>query len=72
MKEKEIKRVVKGRYAQIAKQGQQSCCSSCGCGVTPLAQAEAIGYTKGDLESIPEEAAMGLGCGNPTALWLEN
>jgi len=68
MKEKEIKRVVKGRYAQIAKQGQQSCCSSCGCGITPLAQAEAIGYTKEDLESIPEEAAMGLGCGNPTAI----
>ena len=68
MKDKEIKRVVKGRYAQIAKQGQQSCCSSCGCGVTPLAQAEAIGYTKEDLESIPREAAMGLGCGNPTAI----
>jgi len=68
MKEKEIKRVVKRRYAQIAKQGQQSCCSSCGCGVTPLAQAEAIGYAKEDLESIPEEAAMGLGCGNPTAI----
>jgi len=59
---------VKGRYAQIAKQGQQSCCSSCPCGVTPLAQAEAIGYTKEDLESIPEGAAMGLGCGNPTAI----
>ena len=68
MKEKEIKQVVKGRYAQVAKQGQQSCCSRCGCGVNPLAQAEAIGYTKEDLESIPEEAAMGLGCGNPTAI----
>ncbi|MDY7019355.1 MAG: arsenite methyltransferase, partial [Chloroflexota bacterium] len=68
MKEKEIKQVVKGKYAQMAKQGQQNCCSSCECGVNPLAQAEAIGYTKEDLESIPEEAAMGLGCGNPTAI----
>ncbi len=33
-----------------------------------MAQAEAIGYTKEDLESIPEEAAMGLGCGNPTSI----
>ena len=68
MKEKEIKQVVKGKYAQITKQGQQSCCSSCRCGVTPLAQAETVGYTKEDLESIPGEAIMGLGCGNPVGM----
>lgn len=68
MKEKEIKKVVKGRYAQIAKQDQESCCPSCGCGASPLLQAKAIGYSTEDLEHIPEEAAMGLGCGNPTAI----
>ena len=68
MKEKEIKKVVKGRYARIAKQAQQSCCPSCGCGVSPLVQAEAIGYSREDLEHIPEETIMGLGCGNPTAI----
>jgi SAM-dependent methyltransferase len=68
MKEKEIKEVVKGRYAQIAKQGQESCCSSCGGGVSPLAQAEAVGYLRKDLADIPEETIMGLGCGNPIAL----
>ena len=67
MKEKEIKEVVKGRYAQIAKQDQQSCCPSCGCGVSLLSQAEVIGYSREDLEHIPEEAIMGLGCGSPTA-----
>jgi arsenite methyltransferase len=66
MKEKEIKEVVKGRYAQIAR--QKSCCPSCACEVSPLSQAEVIGYTKGDLEHVPEEAIMGLGCGNPTAI----
>jgi len=33
-----------------------------------LAQAETIGYSREDLGCIPEEAVMGLGCGNPAAL----
>jgi len=68
MKEKEIKEAVKGRYGQIAKQDQESCCSSCGCGVSPLVQAEALGYLRKDLADIPEETVVGLGCGNPTAI----
>ena len=68
MEEKKIKEVVKRRYAQIAKQDQQSCCPSCACEVSPLSQAEAIGYLREDLEHIPEEAVMGLGCSNPTAI----
>ena len=68
MKEKEIKEAVKGRYAQIAKQDQQSCCSSCACGINPLSLAEAVGYSREELERIPEETIMGLGCGNPTAI----
>ena len=68
MKKNEIKGVVKGRYSQIARQEQQSCCPSCACGVSSLSQAEAIGYLAADLEHVPEEAIMGLGCGNPTAI----
>jgi arsenite methyltransferase len=68
MEEKKIKKVVKGRYAQLAKQDQESCCSSCGGGVSPLVRAEAVGYLRKDLADIPEETIMGLGCGNPTAL----
>jgi len=68
MEEKKIKEVVKRRYAQIAKQDQQSCCPSCACEVNPLSQAEAIGYLREDLEYIPEEAVMGLGCSNPTTI----
>jgi len=33
-----------------------------------LSQAEAIGYAKSDLERIPKEAILGLGCGSPTAV----
>jgi SAM-dependent methyltransferase len=65
MEKKKIKEVVKGRYARIAK---QESCSSCGCGASPLVQAEAIGYSGEDLGHIPEETIMGLGCGNPTAI----
>ena len=68
MKEKEIKDVVKGRYAQLAKQDQKSCCPSCSHGASASLPVEAVGYSKEDLHHIPEEAVMGLGCGNPTAI----
>jgi len=68
MEKKKIKGVVKGRYAQIAKQTQQSCCSSCASGASSLLPAKAVGYSRGDLQHIPEESIMGLGCGNPTAI----
>jgi arsenite methyltransferase len=64
MRQKQIKKVVKGRYTQLAKQDHESC----SCGASSLLPAEAIGYLKEDLQHIPEEAIMGLGCGNPTAI----
>ena len=68
MKDNEIKKAVKGRYAQIAKQDQESCCPSCTRGASSLLQAKVTEYLREDLEHIPEEAIMGLGCGNPTAI----
>jgi arsenite methyltransferase len=67
MKEKEIKEAVKGRYSQIAKQERQSCCPSCSGGASSILQSRGIGYEREDLERVPEEAIMGLGCGNPAA-----
>jgi arsenite methyltransferase len=67
VKEKEIKEAVKGRYGQIAKQDQQSSCSSCSGGASSILQSRGIGYETDDLDRVPEEAIMGLGCGNPTA-----
>lgn len=68
MKEKEIKKAVKGRYSKIAT-GKESYCSCCS-GETDMTikQAEASGYKVEELKSIPDEAIFGLGCGNPTAL----
>jgi len=71
MEKEEIKKAVRERYGNIAKQGS-SCCGpaeSC-CGSTDSAQSisRSIGYSEEELQAVPEGANMGLGCGNPTAL----
>ena len=61
MKSKHIKQEVRESYGAIAKAGS-SCCGPaqlCSCG---------IGYSDKDISSVPEEANLGLGCGNPIAL----
>jgi arsenite methyltransferase len=63
----EIKKHVKKRYGRFAKE-ESSCCSSCGEGTDAVEQAKSIGYSEEEIASIPPEATMGLGCGNPTAL----
>lgn len=68
MENERIKDAVRARYSRAAEQGRQSCCSGCGCGVSPLAKTKAVGYSTEDLGCVPEEAVMGLGCGNPTAI----
>jgi SAM-dependent methyltransferase len=74
MKEEEIKKIVRERYASIAKKGS-SCCgpqptdSPCSC-QPPTAKAisKTIGYSDEEMGSVPEGANLGLGCGNPVAL----
>ncbi|NPV83530.1 MAG: arsenite methyltransferase [Candidatus Aminicenantes bacterium] len=72
MKEEEIKKTVRKRYAAAARSGE-SCCSQsffcCGSQQEPLSDsALAVGYSEDELQAIPAEANLGLGCGNPTAL----
>ena len=72
MKEQEIKKAVRQRYARAAKQGGGCGCvaaSPC-CGGTNLAQniSKAIGYSDQEMCAVPEGANLGLGCGNPVAL----
>lgn len=72
MEDKEIKKIVREGYAEIAKKG--SCCcssspaSSCCGAITPETLSKQIGYTEEDIKAVPEEAVLGLGCGNPVAL----
>ena len=68
MKHKEIKEAVKGRYGRIAKQDQQTCCPSCSGSASSILRTRGIGYSGEDLNHIPQEALMGLGCGNPIGI----
>jgi SAM-dependent methyltransferase len=69
-KKSEIKKIVREGYAQIAKQNS-SCCATtqpcCGSSNGAIDISKKIGYTKQELQSIPEGANLGLGCGNPLA-----
>jgi SAM-dependent methyltransferase len=70
----EIRQAVRSRYGEIAKQDTSGCgCSSlsscCGTSPGPIEEmSRAFGYTKEQMESVPEGANMGLGCGNPQAI----
>jgi SAM-dependent methyltransferase len=74
LKDEEIKKVVRDRYAQAAST-KTSCCgpasAPCGCGQPEFDRESAsqmIGYSPEELAAIPEDANLGLGCGNPAAL----
>ena len=71
VKAEHVKKIVRDRYAEIAKQST-SCCpttKSCGCGA-PSANdiSKKIGYSDKELKSVPKDSNLGLGCGNPIAL----
>jgi SAM-dependent methyltransferase len=63
-----MKDFVKKIYGSIAKKEKKSCCGPTCCSDKTPSVSENIGYTKEELDSIPDDANMGLGCGNPVAL----
>jgi SAM-dependent methyltransferase len=66
MKEKEVKKVVRKRYSEVAK--KKSCCGGSTCSsMSDTDIAKTIGYSDEEINVIPE-ANLGLGCGNPTAI----
>jgi len=64
MRNKEIKKIVKNAYSEIAS---KNCSCQCGCNSSEKEIAEQIGYSKKDINNF-SEANLGLGCGNPVAL----
>jgi SAM-dependent methyltransferase len=72
MDDKEIKEAVKAGYGFAAQQKSSSCCepqsTCCGGGVDDKAMSVMVGYGPEELATLPENAIMGLGCGNPVAL----
>ena len=67
MENEKVKKYVKERYGKIAETNQ-SCCSSPCCESSREDISQTIGYSQKDLENIPLESSLGLGCGNPVAL----
>jgi ubiquinone/menaquinone biosynthesis C-methylase UbiE len=67
----EVRQAVRERYARAATEETGCCAPSC-CGGENEAPAEdiarKIGYTEEELGALPENANLGLGCGNPTAI----
>jgi len=66
MKQEEIKKVVRERYASVAREGgsccapKNSCCASANVAET---LSKRVGYSDEDINSVPEGANLGLGCG---------
>jgi arsenite methyltransferase len=78
LEQDEVRTVVRERYGKIASSN-----SGCGCGPTccspeisalqnaehdPKAISQDLGYSTADMETVPEGANLGLGCGNPQAI----
>lgn len=67
----DIREIVRDKYGQLAR-NRTPCCSSAGSGCgTPKSMddiTKGIGYSDEELKAVPEEANLGLGCGNPIAI----
>ena len=66
--ENSIKDDIKKRYSKIVMSGNDDCCcmpGECNTGDSPVDATRLIGYDQKDLESIPQEAILGVGCGAP-------
>ncbi len=62
-----VRAAVREQYGKVAR-ANTGCCCSPGC-CTPAKEASlALGYTPGELGSVPAGANLGLGCGNPQAI----
>ncbi|UMZ72916.1 arsenite methyltransferase [Natranaerofaba carboxydovora] len=67
---RDIKKTVSEAYGKIAKESEICCGPSC-CDTNEADgknYLQKIGYTEAEIKSIPEEANLSLGCGNPTGI----
>ncbi|MDH3206624.1 MAG: arsenite methyltransferase [Gemmatimonadota bacterium] len=67
----EQRQAVRERYARAATE-EASCCGPSCCGgeraTTKDDISKTIGYSEEELGALPEDANLGLGCGNPTSI----
>ncbi|HPS20088.1 MAG TPA: arsenite methyltransferase [Candidatus Omnitrophota bacterium] len=69
-KDNEIKKMVRDGYAKVALKGSSCCSGSSCCGGSSTAKkvSKKIGYSDQEMDTVPEGANLGLGCGNPVAI----
>ena len=63
-----IKDDIKKKYSKIVVSGNTDCCcmpGECDSGDSPIDATKLIGYDQKELESIPQDAILGVGCGAP-------
>ena len=63
-----IKDDIKKKYSKIVVSGNTDCCcmpGECDSGDSPIDATKLIGYDQKELESIPQYAILGVGCGAP-------
>jgi arsenite methyltransferase len=69
LESEEIKNFLKKWFAEIANKDCSSCSLTCNlsskCGDSPKYLAWKNGYSPDDLEKVPPDSILGLGCGNP-------
>ena len=70
MATRDIRDSVRDGYDQVVKDSKDSSCCGPACcvGGDREKRARDLGYSEIDLADIPDEANLGLGCGNPTAI----
>ena len=70
MKDEKVKKLVRNRYAKVAKTNGSCCASNVSCCSAQSNEqvSKMIGYSEEEMNAVPEGANLGLGCGNPTAL----
>jgi len=70
MNEEKVKKLVRNRYAKVAKTNGSCSASNFNCCSHPTDEqvSKMIGYSQEEMNAVPEGSNLGLGCGNPTAL----
>lgn len=69
MSDGSIRTEVRRHYAKAVTAGSSCCAPKTPCcgSTTPVQLAQAVGYSSADIQSVPDGANLGLGCGNPLA-----
>ena len=67
-----IRKIVRRRYGKVAESANSCCGCAPSCCEESDSQAKAtslaLGYSRSDVDQVPDSANMGLGCGNPNAI----